>query len=167
MRSASTLCSRAISSTTSGAAVETRIRDGPSWNNANSGRRSARDLNRRADAVPAQHSASATARPPSLTSCADSAWPSLTISRIAVLHAFFVIHIERRRQSPHFVQDDLGVLRAAEARGVARAEPAQQHHRAAFVLERNRHRRRRSSSTRRCPSPASARSPRPAFRCTG
>ena len=48
MRSASTLCSRAICSTASGTAVETRMRDGPSWNRANSGRRSARDLNRRA-----------------------------------------------------------------------------------------------------------------------
>ena len=31
------------------------------------------------------------------------------------LHALFVVHVERRRQSPHLLQDHLGVLRAAEA----------------------------------------------------
>src|SRR5436190_16206351 len=39
MRSASTLYLRAISSTASGTKVETKMREGPSWNNANSGLR--------------------------------------------------------------------------------------------------------------------------------
>src|ERR1035437_5948047 len=58
-----------------------RMREGPSWKARTSGRRwLSRSMCAPISAVPKQHSASATARPPSLRSCADSARPAATIS---------------------------------------------------------------------------------------
>ena len=71
--------------------------------------RSARRCRRR----PKQHSASATASPPSLRSCADSARPAATISRIALCTRFSYSMIERRRQAPKLLFDFLNVLCAS------------------------------------------------------
>ncbi len=49
-------------------------------------------------------SASATASPPSLRSCADSARPSVDDLAHGRLHALLVIHVERRRQAPQTVR---------------------------------------------------------------
>ena len=85
------------------------------------------ELDRGADSVPKEHSASATARPPSLRSCADSAKPSFTICADGRLDALLEVHIERRRQSPQIVAELLWRTGCRRTDLVAVAEAAEQH----------------------------------------
>src|SRR5580704_6973274 len=80
---------RAISKTFFGWNVDTKIREGPSWNSRNSVRSPAAiSIRAPIPAGPKLDSASATARPPSLKSWADSARPALIISRMACCTRF-------------------------------------------------------------------------------
>ena len=120
------------------ASVETRMRDGASPKSRCSGLSSGLKLRHRRRFQSVQHSLSATASPPSLRSCADSARPAAVNLAHAIVHALFVSHIQLRRQAPELAEDHLGVLRAAEPHRMLLAQAAQQQDLAPFALERAR-----------------------------
>ncbi len=135
----STPCCSAIAATRFAFAVEIRMREGASWNARNSGRRS-ESISSCAPMPfgPKEHSASATASPPSLKSCADSASPSERISRIASCTRFSY-SISSAGGCPHSCfRISLAYSVPPKSQIVARAHPADQHHRAVSVLERDR-----------------------------
>ena len=135
-------------------------------NSRNSGRRSLSSRTSAPIRFANEHSASATAKPPSPKSCADSARFSPTNRPNRVLNPLLQIHVELRGKSPQRLDDVLCVLGAAEMDVITLPEPAEQHDRAASLLEMPRPPVARFPAGRRFRPPASGRSPRRAFRYT-
>ena len=105
--------------------------------------------------------------PPSLRSCADSASPSCTISRIASARAFRNPY-RAPAAVPKVVQDHLGVLRPAEiAPHRSAPEPPSRITVRPGALEMDWRRLRRLHQPHDAHHRASGRSPSPRFRCTG
>ena len=141
MRGASTLLFCAISITFSGSDVETRMREGASWNRRNSGLRVSRDFDARADTRFAEAGFGQRDRKAAIAQVVrrfgESGGHDLANG---LLYSLFVVEIECWRQPPHRFQDHLGVLRSAEMQLVGLAKAAQQNDGAIGILEMQRRR---------------------------
>ena len=166
---ASTPFLRAISKTFSGFDVESRIREGPSWNSRNSGRGLGRNVDARADGrwskagFGQRHGQAAVAQV--MRRFGEARVPRFRGSPAA--RAF-----RNPCRAPAAVPTEISgsPWRTAvppKCSSSRLAESAQQNHRPAFGLESASASAARFSSIRRCPSRASEKSPRPAFRYTG
>ena len=123
------------------------MRDGASPNSRNSGRRSRIQFDLCSDAVPERALGQRDGQP-AVAQIVRRFRQTFAGDQLAnrLLHPLFVVHVERRGQSPQIVDDVLGVLGAAEAYGIALAQSAEQDDRAARLPEGDRRSARRFSA---------------------